>query len=295
MAGNYPRKQTVIIFVICLFFVLGTSFLVNGLPSTKSKVMYQNTSILPQVIANDLSVDPGTEWQKAFLDPKASVKLASTSVVADKTKIKEEPLNPTGLLGRNFFTKYVQLRQSGLTTDTNAVNAVATQVINDGISSIKGPVSYSVKDIKVLKNSDLVVTKKYAEDLVKILKDTMPEKNEAEIAMMAFDSGDMSILKTIDVVITGYKNAVSKLLITPVPQILAQYHLDLINGLSSQIFNARSLRNSDKDPLTGLAAIGMEIKSLKSIANAIAGMQNIFAEKGITFVLPASESVLQSK
>jgi hypothetical protein len=130
---------------------------------------------------------------------------------------------------------------------------------------------------------------------VKILKETMPEKNEAEIAMIAFESGDMSILKTIDVVTTGYKNAVSKLLTTPVPQVLAQYHLDLINGLSSQVFNARSLRNSDKDPLTGLAAIGMEIKNLKSIANAIAGMQNVFTEQGITFVLPASGSVLQSK
>jgi hypothetical protein len=80
-----------------------------------------------------------------------------------------------------------------------------------------------------------------------------------------------------------------------VPQILAQSHLDLINGLSSQVFNAQALRNSDKDPLTGLAAIGMEIKSLQVIANSMAKMQRIFTEQGIVFVLPSSGSILQSR
>jgi hypothetical protein len=293
MAGNYPHKQTFFIFVICLFLVLGVSFFVNGLPSTKNKVVYQNTSIKPQIISNEKPIETGTEWQKAFLDQKDNVKIDSPNTI-DKTKVKEESLNPTELLGRNFFTKYVQLRQSGLTTDTEAVNAVANQVINDGVSSIKGPSSYTAKNIKISSGSSVDDIKKYAENLMLILKDSMPVKNEAEIAMIAFDSGDMNLLKEIDKVIAGYKKADSKLLSTPVPQILAQYHLDLINGLSVQTFNAQSLRNSDKDPLTGLAAIGMEVKSLQAIANAIAGMQNIFTQQGITFVLPASGSILQS-
>lgn len=293
MAGNYPHKQTFFIFVICLFLVLGVSFFINGLPSTKNKIVYQNTSIKPQIISNEKPIETETDWQKAFLDQKDNVKIDPVNVV-DKTKVKEESLNPTELLGRNFFTKYVQLRQSGLTTDTEAVNAVANQVINDGVSSIKGPSSYTAKNIKISSGSSVDDIKKYAENLMLILKDSMPVKNEAEIAMNAFDSGDMNLLKEIDKVVAGYKKADSKLLETPVPQILAQYHLDLINGLSIQTFNAQSLRNSDKDPLTGLAAIGMEVKSLQAIANAIAGMQKIFTQQGITFVLPVSGSILQS-
>lgn len=297
MAGNYPSKQTFIIFIICLFSVIGTSFLVNGFPSTKNKVVYQNTSVQPKIITNDnVSIEEDTEWKKAFLDTNSKINLNSSKTnSADKTVKKDEVLNPTELLGRNFFTKYVQLRQSGLTADTSAINTIANQIISDGISSIKGPNSYTTKDITILAGSDISIIKKYAEDLLKILKDSMPQKNEAEIAMMAFESGDMSLLQEIDKIVIGYKNAVNKLVSTPVPQILAQYHLDLINGLSKQVFNAQSLRNSDKDPLTGLAAIGTEIKSLQAIANAIAGMQNVFTNQGIVFVLPASGSILQSR
>lgn len=293
MARSYPRKQTFIIFIICLFFVIGTSFLVNGLPSTKNRVAYQNTTVQPKIITNSNYIETDNDWQKAFLDTKNNVKINSSTIIEDKTK--EQPLNPTELLGRNFFTKYVQLRQSGLTTDTDAVNTITTQIISDGLSSIKGPNSYTAKDIKILSGSDIAIIKKYAEDLMKILKDSMPAKNEAEIAMIAFESGDMSILQEIDKIITGYRNAVNKLIATPVPQILAQSHLDLINGLSNQVFNAQSLRNSDKDPLTGLAAIGMEIKSLQAIANSMAKMQRIFTEQGIVFVLPSSGSILQSR
>ena len=293
MARSYPRKQTFIIFIICLFFVIGTSFLVNGVPSTKNRVAYQNTTSQPKIITSGNYIETEGDWQKAFLDTKNNIKINSSTIVEDKTK--EQPLNPTELLGRNFFTKYVQLKQSGLTTDTDAVNTITTQIINDGVSSIKGPNSYTAKDIKILSGSDITIIKKYAEDLMKILKDSMPEKNEAEVAMIAFESGDMSILQEIDKIVTGYRNAVNKLIATPVPQILAQSHLDLINGLSSQVFNAQALRNSDKDPLTGLAAIGMEIKSLQAIANSIAKMSRIFTEQGIVFVLPSSGSILQSR
>lgn len=293
MARSYPRKQTFIIFIICLFFVIGTSFLVNGLPSTKNRVAYQNTTIQPKIITSSNYIETDNDWQKAFLDTKNSIKINSSIIAEDKTK--EQPLNPTELLGRNFFTKYVQLRQSGLAADTGAVNTITTQIISDGLSSIKGPNSYTAKDIKILSGSDITIVTKYAEDLMKILKDSMPAKNEAEIAMIAFESGDMSILQEIDKIITGYKNGVNKLIATPVPQILAQSHLDLINGLSNQVFNAQALRNSDKDPLTGLAAIGMEIKSLQAIANSMAKMNKIFTEQGIVFVLPSSGSILQSR
>jgi hypothetical protein len=101
----------------------------------------------------------------------------------------------------------------------------------------------------------------------------------------------MNELKKIDPIIAGYKTAKTRLLATVVPDTLALPHLDLINGISMQIFNAESLRNSDKDPLTALAAVSLEVKSLETIAVAIRKMQNSFVLSGITFVLPTSGSI----
>jgi hypothetical protein len=216
--------------------------------------------------------------------------------VTQKNIEVEVPLNPTEALGRDFFTKYVELRQSGLNNDQKAVDTVATQLIKEGVAKVSQPKSYTSKDIVIIPVGTTVdATKLYAENLVKILKSWMPVKNEAEIAMEAFEKGDMDLLKGIDPIILGYKTALTKLLATPVVQPLAESHLDLINAISLQAFNAKGLRNSDEDPLTGLAAISLEIKSLEAIATAIGKMQSHFASSGIVFNLPISGSILQSQ
>jgi hypothetical protein len=147
----------------------------------------------------------------------------------------------------------------------------------------------------LLVSNTLQQSVKYAEELMSILSKWMPAVNEVEILTDALESGDMDLLKQIDPIISGYKNAVIKLKSMTVPDVLALPHLDLINGISMQTFNAESLRNADKDPLTSVAAISMEVKSLETIAMAIGRMQSIFANAGINFITPQSGSILQSR
>ena len=53
----------------------------------------------------------------------------------------------------------------------------------------------------------------------------------------------MSILSdAIDPIISDYKTVIAKLLLVPVPQPMAQYHMDLINGISSLLSVSESLR-----------------------------------------------------
>lgn len=294
MARNYPRKQTVFIFFICLILVFGTSVLVNGWPSTKKQVSYKNVSEKTIVVTSDAVADTGEqEWQKSFFDDQAKVNVKNAKDV-QPAKLAEK-LTPTDLFGRNFFTKYTELRQSGLSDNASAIDSVANELINQSLSGIKGANLYTLKDIKTTYKSDVETTKKYAEDLIAILSNWMPAVNEVEIVTEALESGDMDLLKKIDPIIVGYKNAVNKLKTITVPDSLALPHLDLINGISMQIFNAEALRNADKDPLTSLAAVSMEVKSLETIAGAIGRMQTIFANTGITFVTPQSGSILQSR
>ncbi len=296
MARNYPRNQTTTIFIICLILVLGTAFYMNGLPSAKSQVSYKNLSSKTQVIADIKNDEGDTKWQQAFFDEQKQVDLSKAENIAQKPATKSEPLTPTALLGRNFFTKYTELRRAGLTNDSSTVNAVANQIVNESASGLKKPNTYTVKDVKIsYQPSDITATKNYAESLMAILKVWMPEKNEVEIVIFALENDEMEHLKTIDPIIKGYETALSRLLNTSVPSSFASYHLSLINGISMQIYNARALRNVDTDPLTGLSAISLEVKSLEMVAKALAQMQNQFTKEGITFVVPQSGSILQNR
>ncbi len=297
MARNYPRKQTVFIFFICLIIVFGTSVLVNGWPSTKKRVSFKNPSEKTLVVSNNnetsTTENAEAEWEKSFFDEQAKVSVKNTKTASASNA--KESLNPTDLFGRNFFTKYAELRRSGLTSNAGAVDAVALDLINQSLTGIKGPANYSPKDISTTYKSDTETTRLYAQNLMSILSDWMPEVNEVVIATQALESGDMDKLKAIDSIIVGYKTAVNRLKSTIVPESLALPHLDLINGISMQIFNAESLRDADKDPLTALAAISLEVKSLEAIAVSIGKMQNAFSLAGITFVVPTSGSILQSR
>lgn len=294
MARNYPRKQTAFIFIICLIIVFGASVAVNGWPSTKKQVSFKNSAEKTVVtVDNAPDITGEAEWKKTFFEKDTNISVKGVKEANSPTLT--EKLTSTDLFGRSFFTKYAELRRSGLTGNANAVDTISNQLISETLTGIKNPTTHSLKDIKTTYKSDTETIRKYAENLMTILGDWMPEVNEVEIVTTALESGNMDELKKIDSIIAGYKTAKTRLLGIIVPDTLALPHLDLINGISMQIFNAESLRNSDKDPLTGLAAISLEVKSLETIANAIGRMQTIFASTGITFVTPQSGSILQSR
>ncbi|MFA6601466.1 MAG: hypothetical protein WCT02_01205 [Candidatus Paceibacterota bacterium] len=293
MAKVYPRPQTLLIFVLCLVVVGATAFYMNGWTFKNRVAFDQKSSLNPISLGNQPPVNTSTDWQKQFYDNNSNSQAFKPVKSTTKVVQKEEPLTTTDQVGRNFFTKYVQLRQAGLTNDNTSVSAAVNQVIADGIASVPTPKTYTNKDILVV-NENPITLKTYAEDLLNVLKSSMPVTNESEIALKAYEKGDMSALKEIDPIIASYKSGLNGLISTPVPQPLAIYHLDLINGLSMQIFNAQSLRRSDTDPVTGLAAINLEVKSLQAISTAVANMQNYFGSNGVNFVLPVSGSLLQN-
>ena len=113
MARNYPRKQTALIFIICLILVFGTSVLVNGWPSTKKQVSFKNVSEKTVITANDIPDTTGeAEWKKTFFEKDSNVSVKGANET--KSTIPPEKLTSTDLFGRSFFTKYAELRRSGL-------------------------------------------------------------------------------------------------------------------------------------------------------------------------------------
>lgn len=278
----YPRKQTVVTFLLCTVAVLGVAYYVNGesiLPwSAKKTNYYQNVSAAP-VLAETFAIND--DWKKQFLDSNSTSTAFRVPAVV-KTAEKPKPLTATDKLGREFMTRYYTLRQTGLADDPASVNSAMAQVTAENIADLPTPKTYTEKNIKI--TSDTVpAMKAYSEGISYIIKTFMPRDNEFEIAVTAVEQGKSGSLAKIDPIIKNYDLMISRLLSTPVPNSVAGYHLDLINGLSISLYAAKALRHIDSDPVKALGGISFVTIGLEGIQSAYSNIQQTYVRAGIPF------------
>lgn len=275
----YPRKQTVVIFAICAIAVGGVSyysygpFWDNRNPQTPSSpTLVAAVDVQGVLVSNN-------DWQKQFLGSDSATSTAYKATTPYSVASGDKDLTPADKLGRNFFTQYAQLNQAGLTNDPQTVSDSMGQVASQTVGGLSGPKVYSLNDIVIGANGT-PATASYGNSLISVFN-SMPNQNEAVIAQQAFDDNDMSELAEIDPVITSYSNMISKLVKVPTPRPLAQYQLNLINGLSIALYNAESFRHMDTDPVQGLSAVSLEVIGLQNISLALSNIQNYFISAGV--------------
>lgn len=276
---THSRIQTFIIAFVCIVAIVAVALYTRSLAPAKKSATSDIETVSPKSI---LAISTSTDWQKQFFEGGST---SSRTITKQKGVSEEENLTATDRFGRDFFTTYVQLRKAGLNNDPTAVQSASEKLIAKSISETVLPTAYTLKNIKILPaNSDTATAKKdYGKTILAILASGIPERNEAIIAGEAFDKNDMNVLKDIDPVIAGYKSVRTALLSTVVPQSLAQYHVDILNGFNMALFGAEALRRADVDPLRGLSAISADIQALQSISTALGAMQSYFISAGIPF------------
>jgi hypothetical protein len=277
----YPRKQTVVIFAICTIAVGGVACYAYAQSRATNLTKDSGMQVSSLISSSDMP-PADTEWQKQFLD--TNIASAFKDDGHGTSSPKEEELSPTDQLGRNFFTKYTELKRSGLTADRQMVGNAMGQVAADTVNNLASPKAYSLVDLGVAKSGTIDLST-YGKSVLLTLRDYMPVQNEAEVASLVISGNDMSQLAKIDPIISSYKKLIAHLLKIPVPQPLAQYHLNLINGFSIGLFNSESLRHMDIDPMRGLAAISLEMVGVQNVTTALSGIQKYFVSAGVPLEL----------
>jgi hypothetical protein len=269
MALSYPRAQTVAIFVVCAIAVGATAWYVKGQSPTEqnttSKVALAVAAASPMVN----TALPATDWRAQFYSGAKSDSFKATPAKSAVSQ-KDPPLTATDILARNFMISYMQMHQAGLDSNPDSINSAANQMISNSISSVQLPRSFDISSIHTTTATDRATLTAYGNAVSAILNSYIPDQNhnEATLATQALDQNDMTLLKKIDPIIANYREAASALMLLQVPKPVAQYHLNLINGIAIALFNAKALRNLENDPLTGLAAISMEMQALQTMSDA---------------------------
>ena len=278
MAKLYPRKQTVIIFIVCIVVVGAMLWYSYGQKASRIQ-NEQGTAVTTSINTDrNSTTTTSTDWQKQFFGSATnSVKLS-----AKKTEnIIDTPLTLTDQISRDYFAQYMMAKQAGLEENPDVINAINNRFVGR-IADVTNPTIYFAKDIYIVLDSNQNQIAEYGKNLMGIMKN-LPVEDAAIIANNAFDQGDMSILEQIDPIIAKYESIVNKLRVLPVPKSASQYHLDLLNGISITLYNAKSLRNVEKDPTQGLAAVGIYVSGLQNIMTALDNIQNYFTSNEIIF------------
>jgi hypothetical protein len=262
-----------------VIIVVGVAMYVYGIPNS----FFKGSDRQSNIVANVDTLNPiGTssiDWQKAFYDMASSSKIAIDTNVGTST----EKLTNIDLLGRKFFITYSQLQQAGLENDKDAIDSATNQLLSETTSSIPDPLSHKISEIKTVADESQASLKTYAEKIIGLFNTYLPVKNEAIITATALDSEDMTILKQIDPIVTGYQTLISGLISMSVPVSFSAIHLDLLNRVEVQLYNAKALRNLESDPVKALNAVTLEATNIEALYNSISALESAIAKRGITF------------
>jgi hypothetical protein len=290
---KYPIKN--IMLIITAILLVGGAFLFNKYRNDKAKALYvasENKSIsilntdLSSSAEEDSDSDGSKDWEEILVgtdpkNPKDKPNSSKNVATADLTKRSgQEKLEPIDLISREFFARYMELRQSGTSKDKPSQEILAERTAGNIVLSQPG--KYELKDIITKPENDIDSIKQYGKDITNIFqKNAVKARNEAVIAKEAFESEDFEILKEIDPSIDSYKNIINSLLKLRVPKTIETLHLDLINAMNGSLFVAKSFRNSGVNPVEGVQAVQYYPVVQRSLFDAINGIKSYFKYLGI--------------
>lgn len=282
----YPRAQTVATFIVCTVVVLGAAFYVYG-----DSFITKNTLETPTITAhvsdssiNDLYIDTA-DWKKTFFSVnEANNKNFSTDNAKDiSSNIQKFDLTATDLFGREFFSKFMTLRQAGLITNPDATKALVNQIVEDTQLITDEAKTSTIDDLFVSMIENTASLQVYANTVAHILKHDRPTGSEVLIAKKALETGNTNLLHDIDPIIAAYARVREELLTTSVPFSASTYHIRLINGISQALANAVALRNSASDPLQALNAISNHQETVGTFFYTVVDLRQYFNDYGIVF------------
>lgn len=282
--------------IIAAILLIGGAFLFNKYRDERTKALYvadENKSSV-SISNTDLSSsseedsdnDGSKDWEEILVgtDPKNPKDKPSSSksvATADLTnKPSQEKLEPIDLISREFFARYMELRQSGSSKDKQSQENLAQRTAGNIVLS--QPSKYELKDIITKPENDVESIKQYGKDITLIFqKNAVSARNEAVITKEALETENLEMLKEIDPTIDSYKRIVNSLLKLRVPKTVETLHLDLINAMNGSLFVAKSFRNAGVNPVEGVQAVQYYPVVQRSLYDAVNAIKSYFKYLGI--------------
>ncbi len=282
MAFFYPRKQTVIILVLCMVAVTGTIYYTNSKNPNGSPRQTAGAS-------DSISVTSGTKNENlvidesAFSDWRNQFSSDTKKATSNKTPTVSKNLTRTDILSRDLFSQFMKLQNSDLLGQQEILDQVTENLAEYHIDSQTSIRNYALSDIRTIPASDRESLNNFALAIAESIKIANIKKTESVIVQEYITKNDPRVLKDLDPIIAAYRKTISSLLAVPVPQVLVEPYLSLLNSYNSLLVSAQSLRVLDTDSVKGLAGVKTHIDGATNLVMSIKSMYDILASGGVRF------------
>lgn len=285
---NYKIKN--IIFILIAILIVIGAFVFAEYRNIKTKNTYvaqENVDISSEYTSSEIDNDNDglKDWEEILLgtnpnDPKSKGEFSKDSST-EKTTEKRAPLTSTELLSRDFFARYMELRQLGISNDKESVDEAINQSVGNIVGSIQAK-TYTIADISTKEDISKGSIEQYGSTVENILtKNAIKSRNEMIILKDALDKEDYKILAELDPIINGYKNMLNQLLKVDAPVSVSTLHLDLINSLSGLIFVSESFKKVENDPVAGIQGTANYFRYAELFSNSYTGIISYLTFIGI--------------
>ncbi len=204
-------------------------------------------------------------------------KVVSDSKTASSTNKESENLTDTEQFSRNFFAKFIELKQANLSGDKASQQDLINELLYSvEVNSASIPVEmYKKSSVKSIPDSELsfqiygnILAQIYIKYQNEYIKNPFPNVMNSENDVIAFSSAAKNAISI-------YSRMERDVLAVTVPESLVSSHVDFLNNLYENRQSMVKLSALDKDPLKALTAM----KNQGAITEKQNGILNEIAKK----------------
>lgn len=239
----------------------------------------------PAVVSNDapprqpISItdsnnDGVPDWQEALQKTEPLVINTSSTPSTD-------PDTLTSQFAYSFAEQMLRNQSSGYVIDSsNLVRQNAEVLLSQAADTV-----ITRNDIVISSDSSLTALRQYGNTLAIILdtySDDYPE-NEARILLNAIEQDDAALLAPLEGKEAGYRNYVEKIKALPVPPLLVNEHITLLQSFVAISNDITGMRAAFEDPALTLVRIQRYQRDAESMLNALDAIYDRIEGAGVTW------------
>lgn len=283
MSQAYPRKQTIFIFVICAIAICIVAVYVYGNSSNNDDTDRDGTNIKITNVSTSTEIITNYDWRQSFIDNALVKKDGFSTKNSTGTKVVSEPLTETEKLGRVILTQYAKLKQSGQSTNEEAIKQMADQILTQEVYAEDLAKVYTLKDIRISPNNTPSAIKEYGNKFGEIIRKYGPKRNDASIALEGIRNGTDDYVTELQSNVAHYQSILRLLALIPVPSTLSSAHVSFMNGISKTQFIANSLATTANDPIKSMVALNISKDAVSLIYNSLQTIKKALLESGAVY------------
>ena len=192
--------------------------------------------------------------------------------------------NQTDILSKQVFSNYMVLQQSGNLNDQN-VQDLTEQLSDQILASSPSAKVYTLSDIKIISNPTKEDIKNYGNQffIIRTRSQNMYIRNITAPNSPILDSSINGTANTFVLMGNVYEKIVADLLKLPVPNVLVNLHLQLVNNYAGSAFGLKKFNELNADPIAAVSGLSQYGKNSQEEETLVEKIGQYFIENGIIF------------